>query len=146
MRAIVDASLRTSLPGRPVGEPVQLGWPVTDAGVALARRLDEAAIEDPAPEAVLVEGTTEDRLVDEAQVAQAEAVWEELEADRGVIELAADTFHGHAQDVRMVEGEGEGTALVRSGADPSPGLSPPGDREAGEDEAFVAVPGSRLLQ
>src|SRR6476659_330639 len=110
MRAMVTPPLRTS-GGRPVGEPVQLGWPMTDAGRPLARRDDESAVEDPAAEAVLVEGSPEDRLVDEPQVTQAEGVWQELEADRGVVELAADALDGHAEYLGVVEREGQDRAV-----------------------------------
>src|SRR5574341_1414562 len=102
MRAMVTPPFRTSV-GRPVGEPVQLGWSMADAGGPLARRHDEAAVEDPATEAVLVERASEDRLVDEPEVAQAECFGQELEADRRVIELAADALDGHAEDLGVIE-------------------------------------------
>jgi hypothetical protein len=85
---------------------------MTDAGGPLARRDDEPAVDDAASEAVLVEGATEDRLVDESEIAQAEGVRQDLETNRGVIELAADSLDGHAEDLGMVEGEGKWLAAV----------------------------------
>jgi hypothetical protein len=43
--------------------------------------------------------------VGDPQVAQAEGGRQELEADRGVVELAADAFDGHAQDFGVIEGK-----------------------------------------
>jgi hypothetical protein len=115
---------------------------MTDALRALAGRDDEAPIEHAAPEAVLVEAATEDRLVDEAQVAQTEVRWQQLEADRRVVELAADAFDRHAQDLGVVEGEGQGSAGLVEGLDGSAALAGPGDVEAGESHVGIgrAVP------
>ena len=85
----------------------------TPSATASGRR-DEAAVEDPPPEAVLVQGPTEDRLVDEAQLAEAEVTRQELEADRGVVELAAEAAHRGREDVGMVEGESERRAVLRA--------------------------------
>ena len=85
---------------------------MSDAVGEASRRRDEAAVEDPPPEAVLVEGATEDRLVDEAQLSEAEVSRQELEAEWGVVELAAEAAHRGREDVRMVEGESERSAVL----------------------------------
>ena len=74
----------------------------------LARGHDEPAVEHLAPEAVLVERPAQDRLVDEAQVPQRERVGQQLEADRRVVELAADALDRAARIAPWSKARGSG--------------------------------------
>src|SRR5918999_3201549 len=145
MRAMVTPPFRTS-GGRPVREPVQLRGRMTDASHSLACRNHEAAIADPASEAVLVEGSPEDRLVDEPQISQAEGVGQQLEADRGVVQLAADAFDGHPEDLGVVEGEGQLVTLIVKGLDRPASLTRPGDSEPREPQAGVVPCGDGMVE
>ena len=93
---------------------------MTHALEAFARGVDEPAIQHLAPEAVLVEGVAQDRLVDEAQVPQRERLRQQLEPDRRVVQLAADPLDRGGEDPVVVEGEGEDGAARVADLDAAP--------------------------
>src|SRR5436190_14084757 len=95
-----------------LGECVELRRPVGDALGPPPDRNDKVAVEDLPAEAVLVERPAQNRFVDQPQVAQAERVAEELEPDRGVVELAAYPANGGRDDLIVVEGERQAVVVA----------------------------------
>ncbi len=101
---------RGGTPSRPRGRPSARSSPVAHA----------------AAEGGFVEGRAADRRVHVLELAEGEVLREQREADIRVVELAAQPLHGERQDVGVVEGEGEGGAVLRDGRDRAAGLARPG--------------------
>ena len=93
-------------------EAIQLRGPVADVLFELAGRHDQARGEQTAAERILVERAAENRFVDFLQLPERELARQELKADGGVVELAAEALDDETEDVGMVEGEGERAAVV----------------------------------
>src|SRR5215470_13963795 len=110
----------------PACEPIELRRAVVDVTLALAGGLELARREHAATKRVLVQRAREDGLVHPLQVEEGEARWEELEPDRCVVQLPADPLHRHAEDLGVVEGEGQGRPVGAAGVDRAAGLALPG--------------------
>ena len=101
-------AMSTSLGSGPrrANKTEEFSRPVQDPVLAFAGGFDEAGGEQAAAEGVLVHRMTEDTLVNTLQLAQREPVGEQLEADGGVVELAAQALDTESEHARVVEGYG----------------------------------------
>src|SRR5579884_1793120 len=86
-------------------EAVELGGAVLAAHAGVRRRLHDAGEQQLLAEVALVEPAVEDRLVDVLQLAEGELGRQELEADGGVFQLAAQPLQRVGEDVRVVESQ-----------------------------------------
>src|SRR5216684_3159887 len=79
----------------------------------LPRRFDDAPVDDLAPEVPAVDVETEHGLVDVLELGDRELGGEQLEAERGVADLAAQPPHGVIDDLAVVERHLHGKAADR---------------------------------
>ena|SRR5688572_28577390 len=98
----------------------------------LARRRDQARCQEPPAERVLVVRAPEDRFVNRLELPQRELPRQQLEPDRSVVELAAESLDDEAEDLGMIEGQRQLAALAVQGFDRPALLALPGDLQRGE--------------
>ena len=78
----------------------------------LTGRLELTTRQHAAPERVLVDQLPEHRLVHSLQLEQGEVFGQQLESDRRIVELAAQSLDRQTDDVLVVEGAGEQLPFV----------------------------------